>query len=783
MSEDEQAGSDHDSNGVEEGETGNSVADENPLKREASNDSDRSPSPPKKKSKADRSGSDSDKTHKEHNDEAEEAEAPKAEKDAEKHEAKKKKSKSEKSEDSKEEEKKAKSGKERERRDDEKKSRSGKEKDRGDNEDRVSKSDKDKEKRDDEDKKSKSDKDKEKREDEDKKTKSDKDKEKRDDDDKKSRSDRDKDRERKREKDRRSRRDKSRSRSRSPDAKRKRSEKDKGRSRRKDDKEDDHKEKSRKDKEAANDNGSRNDGLEEGEVVEPAHEPTARELERLRLIEQLAKEDAELDGPSSSVQNHDQAHDSRACPYLDTIDRKVLDFDFEKLCSVSLSHLNVYACMVCGKYFQGRGTNTHAYTHSLDTDHRVFLNLHTLKFYCLPDNYEVDDPSLEDIKYVLKPTYTKELISSLDRQHRMARAYDDSTYFPGVVGLNNIKANDYCNVVLHALSHVTPLRDYFLREENYENIKRPPGDKLSLLPKRFGELIRKLWNPKAFRTHVSPHEMLQATVLCSDKKFQFIKQGDAAEFMSFLLNTLHIALNGTQKSSSSIIYKIFRGRMRQYSRRVIPAEATDYERMRLLQQPEYNESAKELPFLYLALDLPPAPLYRDEQMQNIIPQVPLSVLLQKFNGMTEKEYKTYNENIMKRFELLRLPEYLIITYKRFHKNQWFVEKNPTIVNFPISNVDLYDCLSQDTKQDHKYTTYDLVANIVHEGKPDSGNYRIQLVHVGSRKWFELEDLHVKEILPQMIVLAESYIQIWKLNRKKTREERMSEAVDDDTGGS
>ena len=33
--------------------------------------------------------------------------------------------------------------------------------------------------------------------------------------------------------------------------------------------------------------------------------------------------------------------------------RSVLDFDFEKLCTVSLSHLNVYACLVCGKYFQG----------------------------------------------------------------------------------------------------------------------------------------------------------------------------------------------------------------------------------------------------------------------------------------------------------------------------------------------------------------------------------------------------------------------------------------------
>lgn len=44
---------------------------------------------------------------------------------------------------------------------------------------------------------------------------------------------------------------------------------------------------------------------------------------------------------------------SRHCPYLDTIDRSVLDFDFEKLCSVTLTTNNVYACLVCGKYFQG----------------------------------------------------------------------------------------------------------------------------------------------------------------------------------------------------------------------------------------------------------------------------------------------------------------------------------------------------------------------------------------------------------------------------------------------
>lgn len=79
----------------------------------------------------------------------------------------------------------------------------------------------------------------------------------------------------------------------------------------------------------------------------------------------------------------------RLCPYLDTINRQYLDFDFEKLCSVSLTRINVYACLVCGKYFQGRGTSTHAYMHSVGESHHVFLNLHTLKFYCLPDNYEI----------------------------------------------------------------------------------------------------------------------------------------------------------------------------------------------------------------------------------------------------------------------------------------------------------------------------------------------------------------------------------------------------------
>lgn len=374
----------------------------------------------------------------------------------------------------------------------------------------------------------------------------------------------------------------------------------------------------------------------------------------------------------------------RVCPYLDTINRPLLDFDFEKLCSVSLTRINVYACLVCGKYFQGRGTNTHAYTHSVSESHHVYLNLQSLKFYCLPDNYEIIDSSLDDIKYVLNPTFVLKSIKNLDKPvEKYSRTIDGTLYLPGVVGLNNIKANDYCNVVLHALSHVCPLRDYFLKEENYAKIRRAPGDSMFNLVQRFGELMRKIWNPRNFKAHVSPHEMLQSVVLWSNKRFQITEQGDPIDFLSWFLHSLHRALKGNKKPDSSIIHKIFLGEMKIYTRKIPPVELEDTQKALLLATEEYQEKEEESNFLYLTCDLPPPPLFTDEFRENIIPQVNLYPLLMKFNGVNEKEYKTYKDNYLKRFVITKLPRYIILYIKRFTKNTFFLEKNPTIVNFPI----------------------------------------------------------------------------------------------------
>ena len=114
------------------------------------------------------------------------------------------------------------------------------------------------------------------------------------------------------------------------------------------------------------------------------------------------------------------------------------------------------------------------------------------------------------------------------------------------------------------------------------------------------------------------------------------------------------------------------------------------------------------------------------------------------------------------------------------------------MNFPIKSIEFGDFLTPEAKK--KYPNgapYDLIANIVHEGAPTSGTYKLHILHkgkikivfkftimcnsvellsdklvyvlkfLGSGKWFEMQDLHTSLVLPEILPLSEAYIQIYE----------------------
>ena len=113
-----------------------------------------------------------------------------------------------------------------------------------------------------------------------------------------------------------------------------------------------------------------------------------------------------------------------------------------------------------------------------------------------------------------------------------------------------------------------------------------------------------------------------------------------------------------------------------------------------------------------------------------------------------------------------------------------MEKNPTIVNFPVKGIDFGDFLAPEAKEKYKgtSTSYDLVANVVHEGQPTGGIYKTHVLHkgkkffhvsqnflynnfifslTGSNNWYEMQDLHVNKVLPEILPLSEALVQIYE----------------------
>ncbi|CCH44221.1 U4/U6.U5 tri-snRNP-associated protein [Wickerhamomyces ciferrii] len=411
--------------------------------------------------------------------------------------------------------------------------------------------------------------------------------------------------------------------------------------------------------------------------------------------------------------------------YLDTIDRKKLDFDFEKICSVSLNNINIYGCLTCGKYFQGRSPNSVAFNHSILENHHVFINFNNFKVYILPENYEVKSNSLNDIKYQILPSYTQEDLKKFNDPGFKARDLNGNEYVPGYVGLNNMKNNDYSNVILQSISHVSLIRDKLLLS-SLDSYK----DELN---KRFIILVKKLWSSKLFKNHISPHELLQYISILSNKSFGINEQKDPKDFLIWFLNTL----NKTFKSDNdSILSKAIQGKILIQNQKPGSKEFKDI----------------TTKFWLLNLELPTVPFLKDSKGIQQIQQVKLSKLLDVYK--TQEEQLLSNGEIRK-YKILKLPKFLILNFNRFKDQKLDLklslkERNQTLVEFPL-------------EMEFLGFKYKLISNVINQVETnqdhDKNQWKVQLRHHDN--WFEIEDLYVKTKEKEFLFLSETYIQIWE----------------------
>jgi U4/U6.U5 tri-snRNP-associated protein 2 len=369
--------------------------------------------------------------------------------------------------------------------------------------------------------------------------------------------------------------------------------------------------------------------------------------------------------------------------------------------------------------------------------------------------------------------------------------------------MNNIKSNDYLNVIVQSLAHITSIRNFFLLAPTLTTNPLPSTPQL---PLRFSTLVRKIWNPKAFKSHVSPHELLQEIALRSSQRFTLTHQSDPVEFLTWFLNNLHLSLGGSRKAPppppqnpsalktpSSIIHKTFLGHLRIESQAI--TARSDTAGTRLVFEESATTTSNTQPFVVLTLDLPPAPLFQSDRDKNIIPQVPLTTLLNKYSGLHASEKLSHRV----RHRLLHpLPPVLLLHIKRFTKNKFVSERNPTIVTFPSPrSLDMspYVEPNPDYHPGGEPIWYDMVANVIldastsatgEEGGDNVGTggteggkvaWKVQVsdkaqaeaMRNGSKRegdqsrpeWLEIQDLWVERAEAETLFTRESYLMIWE----------------------
>lgn len=125
-------------------------------------------------------------------------------------------------------------------------------------------------------------------------------------------------------------------------------------------------------------------------------------------------------------------------------------------------------------------------------------------------------------------------------------------------------------------------------------------------------MVRKVWNPKSFHSHVSPHFIMNEINELSLKRFGVGSPNDCFLFLNWMIDHL-------SKSASKVVQNSVQGVCKISTLTPI--------------KDEFKIEEKENVFSVLSLDLPEMPIFKSKSEKIIIPQISIFSLLTKFDGI------------------------------------------------------------------------------------------------------------------------------------------------------
>uniref|UniRef100_A0A8C9SKZ5 Ubiquitin carboxyl-terminal hydrolase n=1 Tax=Scleropages formosus TaxID=113540 RepID=A0A8C9SKZ5_SCLFO len=492
-------------------------------------------------------------------------------------------------------------------------------------------------------------------------------------------------------------------------------------------------------------------------------------------------------------------------------------------CGVCRSNKSPWVCLTCLNVHCGRYVNGHAKKHFEDTQnsgchqkkcekqekekpqHSVCMDCSSYSTYC----YRCDDFVVNDTKMGLVQKVREHLQSlensalALDR-HRKRKLLESSSNSSKLVkdsvssllvtahcatGLRNLGNTCFMNAILQSLSNIQQFCCYFkelpaveLRSGKTAGRRmyhtRSQGDTSVSLVEEFRKTLCSLW--QGSQTAFSPDSLFYV-VWKIMPNFRGYQQQDAHEFMRYLLDHLHLELQGNHSrvimstlsegglqsspgdkccinGTSTIVTSVFGGVLQNEVNCLICG----------------TESKKFDPFLDLSLDIPSQ--FRNKRTKNMEngPICTLQDCLRSFTDLEELDdtelYMCHKckkrQKSTKKFWIQKLPKVLCLHLKRFHWTAYLRNKVDTYVEFPLRGLDMKCYLLEPENMGPESCLYDLAAVVVHHGSGvGSGHYTAYASH--EDRWFHFNDSTVTLADEDAVAKAKAYI-LFYVERRSCR---------------